>query len=1511
MNRIFLSYARGDDEPFVKRLNVDLEKAGFSVWFDRDSLRSRGLTFLQEIKDAIRTEVDRVVFIGGPKAAISDYVRGEWQFALTCDNVVVTPILRIGTDDYSTIPGELSLLHCEDFRDDEKYSAALDKLITSLRQPNPKLGGLFAVPNLPANFLGRPELMRRVRDALLVDLQKPQIITRADACVGMQGMGGIGKSVLAAALARNRDIRQSYPDGVVWISFGQNLTDDDLIKRQRDLIRHLGGGIQFSSLAQGQGVLRELLAGKSVLIVLDDVWSAKDAKPFDVLGPRCRMLVTTRDDGILHALHGERVPVSLFTETEALQLLADAVDLAPKDLPSEAHEVVRECGLLPLALALSGGMAKKRGGDFRSVLERLRRADLEKIADRESINEQHRSIWRAMEASVEMLPANERERFAELAVFTTDQTIPEAAVATLWANTAGLDDLDTEELLINLAERSLILVDQTSDAGGMVRSRHRLHDLIHDYVGRIGGEVQALQQKLIHAYREKCPDGWHTCPDDGYFYQNISVHLQIAQEKQELINLGRSDAFLAAQAATSIEDPNLSNRTLLIALDAACSSVDPVAMAEITLKHASRLLRQGSETPLEVLVSSSFTPIVALKRAWELADVLEPQSRVVTMLLLLWKLKTLGRLDEARTLVKKIKEGPISKADDYNDLIVLLLALLEPDVDVTALAVDLLNGKALSSLASTLAQLHCIESAKRILSLDMKTSSRDHALSAVATAQIQAAQKTGLPPVDAIETAIHIKTPEYCATILQKIAVVTAELGLDPSPVFCQALAAAHRVKDHYWRASTLNKVAGAQAKAGQDARPAFCDALATTAQIDDLLYRAWALIKIAGTQAQAGQDAGATFDESLATAAQITDVRRRGLILMEIAEEQAKTGQFAQALGTAGTIDDSEHRSMAWSKIAGLQVQAGQAHEQALIEAWSAVAQLEPGNSAHALISIAEAQAKAGQDPETVFVKALNAAILSRRLPDGDPLDHLAEVQAKLGLFTQALTTAAKKKFPKDVLKIIAEAQVRQGHFNAAMDTAAQIKTKQGHVQVLAVIAMAQAMAGQSPGVVLEEACKTAARLDQKWHNYEPFVMIAEAQTRVGQNSSIMFANAIDAAKRNERDLCCALALSEIAKVQAKAGQDPTSTFCEALVSAGRAEDSKSYEFREISKDQARVGLISQAVVTASNIGDGKQRILALCGIAEAQAKAGQNAAPIIAEALAITKSLQNETFIDVLAIIAQEQVKVGQDPAATINNALVRISRITEPLSRALALSKVAWAQAQAGQDPGATFVEALATAARIENVRQNVWALTEIALVQARTGYDSATTFNEASARTARIENMRLRADAMRGIAEAYAKLGYLSQALATAAKIENVDELGWALGEIAEAQVQAGQFPQALTSASGIIDTWRRTVIYNLVAKAQVKANEILGAFVTVDMIHNNQASALNKVGSAMVRLADANSARAALYAYLSRAARYMDSAWSSYGVIALLYPEKSTELANALIATYVDRRGCST
>jgi hypothetical protein len=190
MISIFLSYARKDDEAFVQRLHADLTRAGFDVWFDRASMPSRQLTFHQEIRDAIAGH-DRLLLVIGPGVTTSDYVTQEWRFAYFESNKCVNPIVRLdgrctngpAIDGYKLIPEDLQLLHAEDFRDDATYEQHLQNLIRQLSEEIPPVGKLVAVPELPAAFLAQPDRIKALRDLLLIDLQKPVVVSGATARV--------------------------------------------------------------------------------------------------------------------------------------------------------------------------------------------------------------------------------------------------------------------------------------------------------------------------------------------------------------------------------------------------------------------------------------------------------------------------------------------------------------------------------------------------------------------------------------------------------------------------------------------------------------------------------------------------------------------------------------------------------------------------------------------------------------------------------------------------------------------------------------------------------------------------------------------------------------------------------------------------------------------------------------------------------------------------------------------------------------------------------------------------------------------------------------------------------------------------------------------------------------------------------------------------------------------------------------------------------------------------------
>ena len=98
-------------------------------------------------------------------------------------------------------------------------------------------------------------------------------VTGARKASSIQGMGGIGKSVLASAIARDADIQQAFPDGIFWVSLGQT---PNLVQLQTglamDLAKTLGKpNPDFSNVPEGKAHLTEILSERACFLVLDDV----------------------------------------------------------------------------------------------------------------------------------------------------------------------------------------------------------------------------------------------------------------------------------------------------------------------------------------------------------------------------------------------------------------------------------------------------------------------------------------------------------------------------------------------------------------------------------------------------------------------------------------------------------------------------------------------------------------------------------------------------------------------------------------------------------------------------------------------------------------------------------------------------------------------------------------------------------------------------------------------------------------------------------------------------------------------------------------------------------------------------------------------------------------------------------------------------------------------------------------------------------------------------------------
>lgn len=531
MPKVFISYARNDDEPFVKQLYEDLTKKNFRRWWDRKSMESRGRSFLQEIRDAIEN-ADRLVAVIGPNAVASDYVLSEWEHALLfCKSVV--PILRQG--DYNLIPENFSKFHCLDFRPNRPYKNALEEIVRILCETVPVLGPfLTMVPSLPPHFLPRSKEITEIGDVILADVQRPMVITSFNQATAIQGMGGTGKSVIAAALARTADTRKAFTDGIIWLTMGQEL---NLLQK----LKSIGTAFEddpgdYIDLDSAKARLPRLLADKVCLFILDDVWYIEHVESVvNSLGPRCRLLITTRDGTLVTSLGAQEHRLDVLSELDALKLLADWCSTEWESLPPEAISVAQKCGFLPFALALCGALFCD-GVPWPDLLSALQEADIEFIK-KQLPNYPYPDVFKSLKVSITHLNYKDSasaQRYKELAVFPKNEAVPEGVVCTFWSHTSGMREREARKLLRTLERKALLRI-----GGKTPDYRVYLHDLQHDYLkAMIGEAISILHKQLLIGYLKCAPNGlWHMLIDDDYIHSHLTWHMELSGQTEQIYTL--------------------------------------------------------------------------------------------------------------------------------------------------------------------------------------------------------------------------------------------------------------------------------------------------------------------------------------------------------------------------------------------------------------------------------------------------------------------------------------------------------------------------------------------------------------------------------------------------------------------------------------------------------------------------------------------------------------------------------------------------------------------------------------------------------------------------------------------------------------------------------------------------------------------------------------------------------------------------------------------------------------
>ncbi|MER5772617.1 tetratricopeptide repeat protein, partial [Streptomyces sp. NPDC001985] len=350
---------------------------------------------------------------------------------------------------------ELSRLQERILRADEELARPSEEAA-----PAPRIAQPAQLPATVPDFTGRVSFVRELGARLATSEGSVMAVS------ALAGIGGVGKTTLAVHVAH--EARPHFPDGQLYVDLqgaGSRATEPAAVLGA--FLRALG--VTDSSIpdspAERAALYRSTLAGRRVLVLLDNARDAAQVRPLLPGTSGCAALVTSRAR-MVDLAGAHLVDLDVMSPEEALQLFTRIVGeervLAEREA---ALDVVAACGFLPLAIRIAASRLAARRTWTVSVLAA-------KLADERRRLDELQAGDLAVKATFELgygqLEPDQGRAFRLLGLADGPDISLAAASAAL-----DLPLQETEDLLEGLVDTSLL----ESAAPG----RYRYHDLVRLY----------------------------------------------------------------------------------------------------------------------------------------------------------------------------------------------------------------------------------------------------------------------------------------------------------------------------------------------------------------------------------------------------------------------------------------------------------------------------------------------------------------------------------------------------------------------------------------------------------------------------------------------------------------------------------------------------------------------------------------------------------------------------------------------------------------------------------------------------------------------------------------------------------------------------------------------------------------------------------------------------------------------------------------------------------------------
>ncbi|XAR67952.1 hypothetical protein NMG60_11002908 [Bertholletia excelsa] len=215
---------------------------------------------------------------------------------------------------------------------------------------------------------------------------------------------------------------------------------------------------------------------KKVLVIMDDVWKKEDMEGIGVPFTDCKILVTSRYEGLCDRKPDQKeFSIGVLEEMEAWELFKRTTkDISESDFV--AREVCKECGGLPLAILAVGATLKgKRTHAWKDALQKLKNANMPEIPGISP------KIYTSLKLSYDNLNHVQKSLFLLFCLFPEDA---EVSIDNLVRCSMALQLLSDVETLDQARDNVLALVEYLKSSNLLLNGKNeyfaKMHDIIRD-----------------------------------------------------------------------------------------------------------------------------------------------------------------------------------------------------------------------------------------------------------------------------------------------------------------------------------------------------------------------------------------------------------------------------------------------------------------------------------------------------------------------------------------------------------------------------------------------------------------------------------------------------------------------------------------------------------------------------------------------------------------------------------------------------------------------------------------------------------------------------------------------------------------------------------------------------------------------------------------------------------------------------------------------------------------------